>query len=134
MFSEEIKLAGVCRLIPAAEDAAYDRWLERLRRDCVAAGAKFQVLDFKPPFMADAQNPFFEFLKGVSSDGRKNVDLISAPMSTEANVYHRLGVQCALFGPGEAPEAESAFFENLAIRDLDRAVAFYTRVMQDFKE
>jgi acetylornithine deacetylase/succinyl-diaminopimelate desuccinylase-like protein len=132
MYPEEIKLTGVCRLIPAADENIYGRWLERLRQDCVNAGAKFQILDFKPPFMADEQNSFFGFLKGVSSKSELRFESKSAPISTEANVYHRLGVQCALFGPGEPPEIESAAFENIAIKDLDRAVVFYKSVIENF--
>ncbi len=130
MLNEEVKLSGVCRLVPAADREIYERWLEKLRLDCAAAGAQFHIVDYKPPIFERIEEPFITRLKGVSSALGLSMQGIAAHQCTEANVFNRLGVKTAIFGPGNGLAHEPASLEHVRISELKTAIAFYKNVLQ----
>jgi acetylornithine deacetylase/succinyl-diaminopimelate desuccinylase-like protein len=131
MFSEEVKITGICRLVPTEGGReTYEVWLERMRQDCAAAGCQFQILDYKPPFLSDPAGAFFAHLKGVSSSLGLDPTVVAANQCTEASVFHRLGIQTAVFGPGEWRPTDQAPLERIEIQDLLKASAFYQAVLK----
>lgn len=132
-YPEEIKLTGVCRLIPSSSRDAYEPWLDGLRHSCDEVGATFKILDYKPPFITDSEAPFFNFLKGVSSNvSGLNSEVVAARHCTEANVLSRMGVESFVFGPGQSMGFESASKEHVNLRELELAQGFYKTVMEQY--
>ncbi len=132
MFSEEVKLAGVCRLIPAADRTVYEVWLDRLRQECSGAGAKFQIIDYKPPLITEEGGEFIRFLKATAAKTNQPQRLSAAAACTEANVFHRFGIECAIFGPGQPVENDKNALESVKTQELSKAVEFYKSVLQNF--
>lgn len=133
MYSEEVKISGVCRLIPAADRTIYEVWLDRLRKECSSVGAKFQIIDYKPPLITEEGGQFIQFLKKEAASKGLETQLAAAALCTEANVFHRMGIECAVFGPGRAVESDKNALESVGIRDLEAAVEFYKSVINNYK-
>ena len=131
MLNEEVKIVGVCRLVPAVDREIYEKWLERLRGDCAAAGAQFHILDYKPPFSMESQAPFFTLAKGVCSSLGLDSKGAAAHQCTEANVFHRLGIETVIFGPGIEANNEPASLEHVKINELKAAIEFYKSVLRE---
>ncbi len=133
MFSEEIKLSGVCSLVPAGDRAVYEGWLDRLRNECAGAGAQFKLLDFKPPMLGAVDGAFMKFLKDNAGQTGLSDELVAAKVCTEANVFHRLGIESAVFGPGQPVELDSSALECVSVSQLTLAIEFYRNVIENFE-
>lgn len=129
---EEIRISGVCRLVPAEGRNVYESWIEGLRQACANTGAMFHIIDYKPPFVAVSDEAFFKFAKSVLSDVGLNEDLIAAKRCTEANVFQRLGIESAIFGPGGYNNPAHASQEYVQVKDLERATEFYTKLIERY--
>jgi succinyl-diaminopimelate desuccinylase len=130
-YPEDIKILGTCRLIPVKGRDHYEQWLEGLRQGSAAAGASLRILDYKSPFISPQEGPLLEMLKSVCSDLDMNDQSAAAPISTEASVFQRLGIDALAFGPGEMPN--SAATERLKLVDLTKAQEFYNRIFASYK-
>jgi succinyl-diaminopimelate desuccinylase len=53
-------------------------------------------------------------------------------VSTEANVFSRLGVKCLVWGPGQSVGNSHAPNESIKISDLKLATEFYRRVIERY--
>ncbi len=129
MLPEQVVISGICRLVPTAHREIYDKWLERMRVDCAAAGAQFHILDYKPPFISNGDAPFFNLLKRVSSKMGFDSGEITARQCTEANVFQRLGVETVIFGPGVELGNDPISLEHVKISELNSAIDFYREVL-----
>ena len=129
MLNEEVKIVGVCRLVPTVDREVYEKWLERLRSDCAAAGAQFHILDYKPPFSMESEAPFFTLAKSVCSSLGLDSRGAAAHQCTEANIFHRLGIETVVFGPGTEANNEPAALEHVKINELKTAIEFYKSVL-----
>jgi acetylornithine deacetylase/succinyl-diaminopimelate desuccinylase-like protein len=128
--NEVVKISGVCQLVPAKGRDVYEKWLEVLRQDCDNTGASFHIIDYKPPFITDNGRAFAQTLKSVSSDLNLGTDDITSALCTEANVFHRLGVDSAVFGPGDHRDLIQAYNEKVSSKELITATEFYSRLIE----
>lgn len=131
-FPEEIKISGICRLVPAKGRNVYESWLERLRQDCIKIGANFRILDYKPPFESKSEGAFFEALINVSLDMSLRKKIMAARNCTEANIFQRLGIESIVFGPGEMSQRAHASEEKVKASDLAIAETFYKKVIERY--
>lgn len=129
-YPEEIRLSGVCHLVPAEGRNVYENWLESLRQDCISTGASFRILDYRPPFVSRSDGAFMNDLKNVSSELGLQKEQIAANRSTEANVFQRLGVESAVFGPGDLKSLKHASHEHVSSNELQLAVNFYKKLIE----
>jgi acetylornithine deacetylase/succinyl-diaminopimelate desuccinylase-like protein len=130
-FPEEVRISGVCRLVPAGGRDVYRGWLEKLRQDCAATGAIFHLVDYKPPFECETRGAFFEHLMRVSSAEGFSQEIGVAATCTEANIFQRLGVESLVFGPGRAQQSHASE-EHVNVLELQKAMRFYKRVIESY--
>jgi succinyl-diaminopimelate desuccinylase len=133
MHPEEVILSGVCSLVPAADRTTYEKWLDRLRAECTLAGAEFKIVDFKPPLYVNGESTFFNLLKKTAQKCATNDQFVAAKYCTEANIFQRMGVESAVFGPGEAPDLEAMAFEHVSMSQIHGAIQFYRHVIENFE-
>lgn len=131
-YPEEIKLSGICRLIPARGRDLYESWLDKLRLSCSQVGAEFQILDYKPPFATDTDGEYFKFLMNIAESMKLNPKISAAVHCTEANVFHRLGAAVACFGPGDLQSDNLVSQEHIFIKDLEKTREFYEQVIERY--
>lgn len=129
---EEIRISGVCRLVPTDGRDVYERWLEGLRQSCAKTGATFHIVDYKPPFVAKSDGAFFAFAKSVSLECGLINGFTAAKRCTEANIFQRLGIESAVFGPGDYCEPLHASQEYVQMKDLAQATEYYKKLIERY--
>lgn len=131
-FEEEIRITGSCRLPPSVTDAIYDGWMSRLQQAVNGVGATFRVTEYRKGFQSEVTGEFAhgvqDILKGMALDPTPR----KLPVSTEANVFSRLGIECLVWGPGQSVGNSHAPNECIKISELRTAVEFYKRVIERF--
>jgi len=129
-YPDDIKLSGVCRLVPTADRSLYDIWLENFRKDCEKIGAQFRLMDFKAPFAnADIRGSIAQIREEATRIGTGTV-LTTTLGCTDANVFTRFGIESYVFGPGEFLELPQPAQEKISILDMQRAEDFYKNVIR----
>lgn len=127
-----VTLQGSCRVPPSVNDQAYEQWMGILQQACQANAATFRVREYRKGFEVSSHSD----LVRVASETLTQLGLKSAPGAfagaTEASVFHRLGVECVVWGPGLSVGNSHAPNECIKMRDLDLAVDFYRRFLEGF--
>lgn len=127
-----VTLQGSCRVPPTVTDQAYEQWMRILQQACQANGATFRVRDYRKGFEVSSDSD----LVRVASETLTQIGLKPTPGAfagaTEASVFHRLGVECVVWGPGLSVGNSHAPNECIKMRDLDLAVDFYRRFLEGF--
>ncbi|MCB0350442.1 MAG: M20 family metallopeptidase [Bdellovibrionales bacterium] len=131
-YPEEIKISGICRLVPGQDRSVYESWLERLRTECSGIGASFSILDYKPPFEFSGESEFTEILKSVASEVGVGVQRVAARKCSEANIFSRLGVATIAFGPGNILKQAHASQEHVRVSDLKMTEEFYKKMIERY--
>lgn len=131
-FADGVRMTGSCRLGPKVSTVTYERWMEEIRRASEAEGAVFRVKDYKPPFQTTQESSFVagcqEVLRAMGGSNQLN----ELPVTTEASVLTRMGVECLVFGPGQSVGNSHAPDESITIDELNQATAFYAKVIERF--
>lgn len=129
-FPDEIKLSGICRLIPTKKEEIYEHWLEKFRNDCESAGAQFRVLDFKPPFVTQPSSLYSKTLAEEMNLKSEQDPYCATLACTDANVLSRFGVESYVFGPGRLSGTPQVSHEKISVADLPRVQEFYTSIIR----
>lgn len=129
---DEVIISGVCRLVATQSRQIYEEWLESFRSKCAAAGSVLHVLDYKPPFTTNVDSAMFVELKKISKQLNLSEQLVASHRCSEANIFARLGVDCAVFGPGRIDLRTASTQESINVRSLNNAIEFYRRIIKEF--
>lgn len=127
-----IVLSGSCRLPPSVTDAIYEGWMKKLAEAVQQVGATFRVKDYKRGFTSHPQTEFVQGAQSVLAEMGLNSELHKLAQTTEANVFHRMGAECLVWGPGQSVGNSHAPNECINIVDLRQATEFYTRLLERF--
>ncbi len=125
-------LSGSCRLPPSVTDAIYEGWMSKLATTVQEVGATFRVKDYKRGFTAEPQTEFVLGTQNVLREMGLNPELQKLAQTTEANVFHRMGAECLVWGPGQSVGNSHAPNECINIADLRQAAEFYSRLLERF--
>ncbi len=125
-------LSGSCRLPPSVTDAIYEGWMRNLGMAVQEVGATFRVKDYKRGFTASPETEFVKGAQAVLAQLGLNSQLQKLAQTTEANVFHRMGAECLVWGPGQSVGNSHAPNESIKISDLRLAAEFYSRLLERF--
>jgi succinyl-diaminopimelate desuccinylase len=128
----EVRLSGSCRLPPSVTDETYEGWMKKLALAVQEVGATFRVKDYKRGFIAPPSTSFVKGTQEILKEMNLNSNLHKMAITSEANVFSRLGVECLVWGPGQGVGNSHAPNESIKISDLRVATEFYTRLLERF--
>lgn len=128
----EVRLTGSCRLPPSVTDADYDGWMRKLDLAVREVGATFRVKDYRRGFQADEASEFVKGAQQILSQLGLSPKLHKSALSSEANVFVRLGIECLVWGPGQSVGNSHAPNENIKVKDLRTATDFYRLMVERF--
>lgn len=128
----EVRIIGSCRLPPTVSDAVYEGWMKKLEATIQSVGATFRVRDYRRGFISSAESSFVKGVQATMAEMSMQTDLGKITMASEANVFHRLGIECLVWGPGLSVGNSHAPNENVKISDLRTATEFYKRLIERF--
>lgn len=127
-----VVISGSCRLPPSVTDAIYEGWMKNLSQAVNEVGATFRVKDYKRGFTARSETPFVQGTQDVLKAMGLDSSLYKLAQTTEANVFHRMGAECLVWGPGQSVGNSHAPNECINIGDLRQAAEFYSRLLERF--
>ncbi len=131
-FGEMVTLSGSCRIVPTVTKVIYDGWLEQLRGDCEKMGARFQVIDYKVPFVGSAETVLKEACRAAGVKvglPDKNCATLTA---SEASFFQRIQCEAYVFGAGQSVGHTHMDNEHINMNDLKLAQDFYGHVIERF--
>jgi succinyl-diaminopimelate desuccinylase len=131
-FEGEVRISGSCRLPPSVTDAVYQDWLKKLEFAVHAVGATFRVRDYRSGFRTSPDSAFAQGALELLRKQGLSANLSQLAVSTEANVFSRLGIECLVWGPGQSAGNSHAPNEHIRISDLKAATEFYASVIERF--
>lgn len=129
-YEDYVKLSGCCRLPPTVSNEVYERWMEIFRAACHEVGAVFRVTDYKQPFRTSSETNLIGICQEELSKLGRAPSCGAQSVANEANVFNRLGIACAVIGPGRGMGNSHAPNEHVKISDLNEAALFYQRVLE----
>ncbi|MBX3020405.1 MAG: M20/M25/M40 family metallo-hydrolase [Bdellovibrionales bacterium] len=130
--NDEIRITGSCRLPPSVTDAIYEGWMKKLAAAVQSVGATFRVKDYRKGFTTAPETAFAQGTQDILHTMGLNSSLHKMAVSSEANVFTRMGVECLVWGPGQSVGNSHAPNENVRISDLKTAVGFYRQMIERF--
>lgn len=130
-YSDHIKLMGCVRWPPALAEKTYLEWIEDLKVFCGQMGAVFRVRDHKKPFAIDKNSEFVQQCLKVIRTLEPNCQLATQPVTNEANVFNKLGIETLVFGPGRREGNSQTSQESISIDKLTAAIKVYENLIQE---
>lgn len=114
-----------------APDVSPDRSLQMWRKACDHEGrAQILIEKHNPSFEQDPSKPFVREVQSVLRSMKKKKRLVLKPGCTEAMYFASLGCDVLTIGPGQSYGNIHAPNESIRIKDLEEAVEFYRRVVE----
>lgn len=126
----EVVFTGSCRLPPSVTDLEYQDWMDQLSATVAEAGSTFRIKDYRRGFNSDAKSEMVTIAQSVLQELKLDSSLKKISMATEANVFHRFGIECLVWGPGQSYGNSHAPNERVQIQDLKMAVEVYRRILE----
>ncbi|MEZ4870896.1 MAG: M20/M25/M40 family metallo-hydrolase [Bdellovibrionales bacterium] len=128
---DHIRFIGSCRLTPNITNEQYEIWMRKLHQSCQEVGATFQVVDYKSAFKTKDDSPFLQLARKTLKDTLE-INKATGKISecTEASVFHRMGIECLVFGAGKHDGNAYEPNESVDIEDLKNSVEFYQRLTE----
>lgn len=130
-YSDHLKIMGCVRWPAALAEDIYVRWIEDLKDFCSSLGAVFRVRDHKKPFRMDKDSEFAKRCFTVIKDVYPETAMATQPVTNEANVFHKFGLETLVFGPGQREGNSQTSSESISIDKLNKAVKIYENIIQD---
>ena len=130
--SEEIKISGSCRLVPTVTHEIYEKWLQQLRNDCEKLGARFHVVDYKPPFTGVIDGDLYKVCKQALGEEKLSAELISTTLASEASFFSRIKCECYVFGAGQSVGSSHIANEHISMNSLRSSQEFYKNVIDRY--
>jgi len=131
-FEDQVRVTGSCRLPPSVPTGALTAWMDRLRIACEEKQSTFRVRDAKTSFYTTPESPWVRDLQGILVEMGLSSELKKLLVNTEASVFHRLGIECVVCGPGQSVGNSHQPNESINIDELEKATQFYQRVLERF--
>ncbi len=131
IFEDQVRMMGSCRLPPSVSDVTYQRWMENLKMACEKVGASFRVCDYKKGFFTASDAELVKLGQKTLKTMGESSELLKTPLSTEASVFSRMGIECLVFGPGQGAGNSHAPNEKVKISDLEKATEFYKEMIKE---
>lgn len=130
-YSDHIKMMGCVRWPAKVGEETYKQWMEDLRLFCESLGCVFRVRDYKKPFSIDPKSPFAKAcLSSIDSVvGQKQ--LATQPVTNEANVFNKFGIETLVFGPGVREGNSQTPSESISIESLLKAQEIYENIIHE---
>ncbi len=130
-YSDHLKIMGCVRWPAAVTEETYMDWMDQLKRHCSAVGAEFRVRDYKKPFTVDRETDFVKIChQAIQKECPKSV-LATQPVTNEANVFHKLGLETLVFGPGQREGNSQTPHESISIENLYKAIRIYEHMLEE---
>lgn len=133
-YADYIRLTGSCRLPPGVIDKDYAAWVEEMRQICNRVGARFSLADYKGAFVQKNDSQMVRQCTSIIERAGASPAHLQFSTSTEANVFHRFGIECILFGPGVSTGNVHGPNEQVHIADLERAINLYEKLIVELCE
>lgn len=130
--SDYIFIGGSCRILPSVSQDIYESWMNTIRSACAEVGAEFSLQDYKRPFRTSENSVFVKAAQaeleklGIDSQCR------SLASTNEASLFSRLGIECLCLGAGQREGNVHTPNEYVSITDLEKAIVFYTKMIERF--
>jgi succinyl-diaminopimelate desuccinylase len=129
-YSDHLKIMGCVRWPPKVTEEVYLDWMDQLKEQCSAVGAVFRVRDYKKPFAVDRQSEFVKLCHQAIQAEAPQSSLATQPVTNEANVFHKLGLETLVFGPGDREGNSQTPNESIAIENLHKATKVYQNIIE----
>tara|TARA_B100000749_G_scaffold122825_1_gene93963 strand:+ start:218058 stop:219437 length:1380 start_codon:yes stop_codon:yes gene_type:complete len=129
-----LRFTGSCRITPNIAQNTYEEWMGRIDSVCKEVGATFRIVDYKSAFSTKEDSRFLKLAKTAlqSLDVEVDVDYGKISATTEASVFHRMGIQCLVFGAGTHANNSHEPNEKVSLRELQHSVDFYEKILQNY--
>lgn len=129
-FQDHVKISGAVRWSSHISEEKYQSWMQELSSACQAEKSQFRILDVKKPFTTPKDSSFAQICLKEAQVLRADASLKTQPVTNEANVFSKFGIQCLVFGPGQRQNNTHTPEEHVVISDLNKAEDFYFNVIQ----
>lgn len=129
---DHIFIGGSCRILPTVKQEQYESWMNIIQQACSTVGAEFRLQDYKRPFRTSADSVFTK--AALTELSQLNIDSKCQALAStnEASLFSRLGIECLCFGAGLREGNVHTPNEYVTFSDLDKATAFYKRMIERF--
>ena len=114
-YSDHLKLMGCVRWPSAVKEEIYLKWMDELKDFRESIGAVFRVRDHKKPFSEPKNSEFAKVCHQIISSESSNSRITTQPVTNEANVFHKFGIETLVFGPGLREGNSQTPEESIAI-------------------
>ena len=129
-YSDHLKIMGCVRWPPAVKESTYMQWMDDLKIFCDNAGAVFRVRDHKKPFTVDPYSNFAKDCHDAIKSEHPDSQIATQPVTNEANVFHKLGLEVLVFGPGQREGNSQTSHESIPIDNLHKAIKIYEKLIE----
>lgn len=129
-YSDHMKIMGCVRWPAAVKEVTYLQWMEDLKIFCSSQGAVFRVRDHKKPFEVNKNLDFVQICHDEIKKETPGSQLATQPVTNEANVFHKLGLETLVFGPGQREGNSQTPHESIAIDNLHKAIKVYENIIE----
>lgn len=129
-YSDHLKIMGCVRWPALVKETVYLQWMDDLKMFCHSVGAVFRVRDHKKPFDTSIDHHFVRECHAAIKEVEPTSMLTTQPVTNEANVFHKLGLETLAFGPGQREGNSQTSHESIAIDNLHKAIKIYTNIIE----
>jgi acetylornithine deacetylase/succinyl-diaminopimelate desuccinylase-like protein len=130
--SDHIFIGGSCRILPTVSQDTYESWMGIIDKACIEVGAQFSLLDYKRPFRTNENSVFIKAAQAELEKLGIDSQCQSLASTNEASIFSRLGIECLCLGAGQREGNVHTPNEYVNITDLEKAIIFYTRMIERF--
>ena len=130
-YSDHLKIMGCVRWPVGVEESVYMAWMDELKHVCQSVGAVFRVRDYKKPFSEDRATEFVRKCHSAIQSEVPSSKLATQPVTNEANVFHKLGLETLVFGPGIREGNSQTPNEFVSIDNLHKAIRIYQKIIEN---
>ena len=129
-YTDHLKIMGCVRWPTLVKESVYMEWMDELKVFCDSVGAVFRVRDHKKPFEVDQSTEFVRLCKVAVQQEVQGVKLSTQPVTNEANVFNKLGLEALAFGPGQREGNSQTSSESIPIDNLHKAIKIYRNIVE----
>ncbi len=130
-YSDHLKVMGCVRWPAAVKEETYMAWMDQLKTYCDSVGATFRVRDYKKPFSVDRETDYVKICHSAIKKECPDSQLATQPVTNEANVFHKLGIETLVFGPGTREGNSQTPNESISIDNLHKAIKIYENLIEE---
>ena len=129
-YNDHIKLIGCVCWPLAVKEEIYLQWMDDLKTCCQSLDGVFRVIDYKKPFCENKDSEFSQTCFEVIKKHHRQSEILTQPVTCEANVFHKFGMESFVFGPGQREGNSHSFGESISIESLNKASLIYKDLVQ----